>query len=258
MAPESAAAEEASAAAAPSAATKARYRTEPVAGPRGRLGALVGSTVGKKVVMAVTGIVLWGFVLAHMIGNLKVLQGAESMNGYAEWIREVAYPVLPNEGALWIFRAVLLVAVLLHVWAAWSLYRTSASAREVPYRNQEHISFSYASKTMRWGGVIILLFVIYHILHFTTGQAHRDFVAGDVYRNFLVAFQNPWVLGAYLLAQAALGLHLYHGIWSLMQTLGLNHPRYNRYRRPVAAGFAWLIFIGFMTPPLLVFAGVIS
>ncbi len=258
MAPESAAAEEASAAAAPSAATKARYRTEPVAGPRGRLGALVGSTVGKKVVMAVTGIVLWGFVLAHMIGNLKVLQGAESMNGYAEWIREVAYPVLPNEGALWIFRAVLLVAVLLHVWAAWSLYRTSASAREVPYRNQEHISFSYASKTMRWGGVIILLFVIYHILHFTTGQAHRDFVAGDVYRNFLVAFQSPWVLGAYLLAQAALGLHLYHGIWSLMQTLGLNHPRYNRYRRPVAAGFARLIFIGFMTPPLLVFAGVIS
>ena|SRR5687768_18179161 len=111
---------------------------------------------------------------------------------------------------------------------------------------------------MRWGGVIILLFIVYHILHFTTGQAHPDFVEGGVYHNFVVAFQSPVVLLVYLIAQAALCLHLYHGLWSVTQTLGANHPKYNRVRRPAAAAIALAIFVGFVIPPVLVLVGVIS
>ena len=111
---------------------------------------------------------------------------------------------------------------------------------------------------MRWGGVIILLFIVYHLLHFTTGHAHHDFLEGRVYHNFVVGFQSPLVLGVYLIAQAALCLHLYHGLWSATQTLGLNHPRYNRARRPIAAALALAMFAGFVIPPVMVFTGFVS
>ena len=223
-----------------------------------RLTRLYASTVGKKVVMAITGILLVLFVLAHMAGNLKVFQGAEAFNAYAEGIRELGYPFLPHYGALWLMRLGLLAAVGLHIWAAWSLYRTSKRARSTSYRKRESLAFSYASRTMRWGGVIVLAFVVYHILHFTTGQAHTDFVAGDPYRNLVVAFQNPLVSLSYVVAVGALGLHLYHGIWSGFQTLGLNHPKYNRYRRPLAAGLSILLFVGFIIVPVSVLAGWVS
>lgn len=215
------------------------------------------STVGKKVLMAVSGILLFGFVAAHMVGNLKMLQGPEAMNGYAEFLREVGYPALPHYGALWLFRIVLLIALAVHVIAAVQLYRISRGARTTKYGKHDDQSFTFASRTMRWGGVILLLFVVYHILHFTTGQAHTAFVPGDVYQNFVVAFRIPVVFGVYLLAQAALCFHLYHGVWSVFQTLGLNHPRYNHLRRPLASGFAWVVFLGFMLPPTLVLTGVI-
>ena len=216
------------------------------------------TSVGKKILMALTGIVLFGFIVLHMLGNLKVFAGAEGFNAYAEFLREVGYPAVPHQGALWLLRVVLLVSVVVHVWMAVELWSVSSRARTQGYRKGKDVSFSYASRTMRWGGVIILLFLVYHILHFTTGQAHSDFVPGDAYHNFVTAFQVPWIVGVYVLAQAALCLHLYHGVWSLFQTLGANHPRYNRFRRPLAATFALGIFVGFVTPPLLVLARFVS
>lgn len=240
---------------APTATARPAPREEEPSRP---LGALHRSSVGKKVLMAVTGIVLFLFVFGHMIGNLKVLQGPEAVNGYAEWLREVGYPMMPNRGALWTVRIVLLLSVGVHVWAAFALWAGSRRARKVGYRKSSHLSFSYASRTMRWGGVIIVLFVVYHLLHFTTGHAHADFVEADVYHNFVVAFSNPLVFGAYLVAQLALAFHLHHGIWSLFQTLGWNHPRWNRFRRPLAVVLAWGIFAGFMLPPVLVLLGVLG
>jgi succinate dehydrogenase / fumarate reductase cytochrome b subunit len=241
-----------------------------------RVVTLTRSTVGKKVLMAASGTLLFLFVLAHMGGNLKMLQGCHeaapgehaaglsvdgyvcSMDSYAEFLREVGYPAVPHGTVLWLARLALLGAVGVHVVAAFQLWQRSSRARGGTYKKQEAISFSYASRTMRWGGVIILAFIVYHILHFTTGQAHVDYVYGGVYRNFVVAFQNPLVLGAYFVAQAALCLHLYHGVWSVFQTLGANHPKYNHLRRPFAAAYAGVVFIGFLIPPVLVFAGVLG
>lgn len=221
------------------------------------------STVGKKVLMALSGIVLFGFVLVHMIGNLKMLEGANAqgvlaMDAYAGFLREMGYPLVPLGGVLWLARIVLLLAVIVHIWAAFQLTAKSRAARKVGYRKAEDLSFSFASRTMRWGGVIIGLFIVYHVLHFTTGQAHPDFVEGAVYRNFVIAFQSPLVFGVYLLAQIALCFHLYHGVWSVFQTLGANHPRFNHWRRPFAIGYALVVFVGFMIPPVLVLAGVIT
>jgi len=208
--------------------------------------------------MAASGIVLILFVVGHMAGNLKAFQGADAFNHYAEALREFGEPFLPRMGALWIVRLGLLAAVGLHIWAAWSLTRMSRAARSLKYRTEESLVFSYASRTMRWGGVLLLAFVVYHILHFTTGHAHRDFVSGDPYRNLVVGFQSPLVSGAYVVSMAALGLHLYHGVWSTFQTLGLNHPRWNAYRRPLAAAVALLLFVGFVTVPVAVLIGAIT
>lgn len=223
-----------------------------------RVAKLYRSSVGKKILMALSGLLLFGFIVGHMVGNLKVLSGPESFNAYAEFLRDFGYPLLPHEGFLWIFRIVLLGAVLLHAASALQLWATSRAARNGVYRKTEDLSFSYASRTMRWGGVILALFIVYHILHLTTGSVHTDFVAGDVYHNYVVAFQSPLVLGFYAVAQAALCLHLYHGLWSVTQTLGASHPKYNPLRRPVAVGLSLGIFVGFLIPPVLVIAGVVS
>lgn len=216
------------------------------------------SSVGKKVLMALTGLFLVSFLIAHMVGNLKVLQGPEPFNHYAEWIREAGYPLVPHQGVLWVARLLLLVAVIVHVMAAVRLWQAARVARPERYRRPKDLSFSYASRTMRWGGVIVLLFVVYHILHFTTGQAHVDFVHGDVYHNYVVAFQRPLVFMAYVVAQGALCLHLYHGVWSASQTLGADPPWLVPVRRPLAAILAVGIFAGFLLPPVLVLAGVVE
>lgn len=223
-----------------------------------RVVSLYRSSVGKKILMAATGFILVGFLIVHMIGNLKVFFGAEPFNFYAEWLREVGYPFLPHGVGLWTFRIVLIAAVLLHILAAIQLWAMSGRARSHSYEKLDALSFSYASRTMRWGGVIIALFVVYHILHFTTGQAHADFIPGDVYHNYVSAFQHPLVWVVYLVAQSALCLHLYHGVWSFFQTLGLNHPKYNNWRRPLAGVVAIGLFVGFMLPPTLVLAGVVG
>jgi succinate dehydrogenase / fumarate reductase cytochrome b subunit len=213
------------------------------------------TAVGKKAVMAVSGIVLFGFVLVHMLGNLKLYQGREAMNEYARFLREIGVPELPESGVLWIARSVLLIAVAAHIWAAWQVTRQSRAARPVSYQRRSVVQATYASRTMRWGGVILLLFVVYHLLHLTFGTVHPAFVEGDVYSNVVRGFQVWWVAAFYIVAQAALGFHLYHGLWSLFQSLGWNHPRFNRWRRRFAQVFAAIVTLGNLSFPLAVLSG---
>ena len=220
------------------------------------------SAVGKKAVMAVTGIILFGFVLIHMIGNLKLYEpgefnGQRYLDAYGYFLRHVGEPALPAYGALWIARAVLLAAVVLHIWAAWQVTRMSRAARPQEYSFRNKVHTSYASRTLRWGGVIILLFIIYHLLHFTTGTVHPDFQEGKVFHNMVTGFQVWWVSLFYIVAQLALGLHLYHGLWSLFQSLGWNHPRFNRWRNGFAHAFAWIVTLGNISFPLAVLTGLV-
>ncbi len=217
------------------------------------------SAIGQKAVMAITGLVLFGFVLGHLAGNLKLYQGPEKLNAYAEWLRDVGTPALPRGGLLWAARCVLLAAVLLHIAAAWRLTVLNRRARPIDYAQRQNVQASYAARTMRWGGVIVLLFVVYHLAHFTWGLAwaHPDFIPGDVYHNVVAGFRAPWVALLYVVAQVALGLHLHHGLWSLFQSLGWNHPRWNPWRQRFATTFALLVAAGNISFPLAVLAGLV-
>jgi succinate dehydrogenase / fumarate reductase cytochrome b subunit len=210
------------------------------------------SSVGKKVVMAVTGIALFGFVTVHMLGNLTAYMGAEPMNHYAEFLQTMVHGM-----GIWVFRAVMLTAVLLHGWAALSLTLANRAARPVGYRAQQLQAATWASRTMRWSGVILGLFIIYHLLHLTTGQVHPDFIKGNAYHNFVTGFQQPLAAGFYILAQVCLGFHLWHGIWSLTQTLGFAHPRYDVCRRRFAMVMAVVIAGVNISYPIAVLAGLI-
>jgi succinate dehydrogenase / fumarate reductase cytochrome b subunit len=212
-----------------------------------------GSTIGKKVVMAATGVVLVGFVFAHMIGNLQLYLGPETMNAYGKLLHE-----LGHGGALWVARGVLLACVGLHVWAAASLTLQSRAARPVGYRRESWTESTYASRTMRWSGPILLLFILYHLAHFTTGQAHPQFVAGEVYGNVMVGFRSLPVVVFYVAAMLALGLHLYHGVWSMLQTLGLSHPRYNPWRHALASLVTLAVVGANLTFPLAVYFRLVS
>ncbi len=220
--------------------------------------AFLRSALGKKFMMAVSGIALFGFVLTHMLGNLKLYQGAEKINAYAEFLREMGTPLLPHEGALWILRAGLLAAVLIHIVSAYQLTRMNQKARPIGYGQRSTIDATYASRTMRWGGVILLFFILYHLAHLTFGTVHGDFVHGDVYSNIVSGFSVWWVSAIYLVAQLALGLHLYHGLWSLFQTLGLPANRANDWRRKVSAVFAWVITLGNLSFPIAVLSGLVG
>jgi succinate dehydrogenase / fumarate reductase cytochrome b subunit len=215
-----------------------------------RAAGFLGSTVGKKVVMAVTGIIFFGFVCIHMIGNLQVYLGPAALNHYAVFLRE-----LFHGSALWIFRAVLLVSVALHVWASTALTLENWRARPVGYRKVRWRESDYASRTMVWSGPILALFVVYHIMHFTIGNVHPSFIEGDVYHNFITGFQVWPVSAFYILAMLALGFHLWHGAWSMLQTLGLAHPRYNRLRHVFAALFAGIVTVGNISFPVAVLMG---
>jgi succinate dehydrogenase / fumarate reductase, cytochrome b subunit len=210
------------------------------------------SAVGKKAVMAATGIILFGFVLGHLLGNLKLYLGPDALNSYSRFLRTAGEPVVPANVLLWVVRLLLIAAVVLHVWAAWQLSRASRAARPDAYVAGTRIHTTYASRTMRWGGVIILLFVIYHLLHLTWGTVHPAFVPGDVYHNVVTGFQVWWVSLFYIAAQVALGFHLYHGLWSMFQSLGWNHPRFNLWRNGFAHAFAWLIALGNISFPVAV------
>jgi succinate dehydrogenase / fumarate reductase cytochrome b subunit len=209
------------------------------------------SSIGKKVVMAVTGLMLFGFVVAHMVGNLQVYGGPELLDIYGEKLRSV--PAL-----LWAARLGLLGAVALHIWAAVGLTRMNQKARPEGYRKLQAQESTYASRTMRWSGVILAAFVVYHLMHFTWGNAHPDFRPGQVGHNFVVGFQNPIVSGVYIVAMLLLGMHMHHGIWSLMQTLGLSHPRYNWLRHAFATFITVIVVGGNISFPIAVMSGLLK
>jgi succinate dehydrogenase / fumarate reductase cytochrome b subunit len=222
-----------------------------------RVNALTHSLVGKKILMAVSGVLLIGFLVGHVYGNLKVFQGPDHFNAYAEGLRTLGAPLFGRSHLLWIARAILLVALAVHLWTAYAVTQASRRARSVRYRTLDLIATTYAARTMRWGGVVILLFVVYHLLDFTFGRVNPGFVPGDVYRNVVASFSVPVVAYFYMAALLALGLHLYHGLWSACQTLGINHPRYNHLRRAAAGTLTVLIVAGFIAIPVAVQAGVL-
>ena len=213
------------------------------------------STVGKKILMAATGIVLVLFVVVHMIGNLKIYQGPAKFDAYAEFLREVGHPVLGHGQMLWIARVVLLLCLGVHLQAALVLYLRSRGAREVGYGKFHDLSFSYASRTMRWGGVIVLAFVVYHLLHLTLGTAHPAFDRTSAYANVISGFRVWPVSAAYIAAMIPLGLHLYHGLWSTTQTLGAEGRRVRSWRRPLAAALAAVVVAGNVSIPVAVLLG---
>jgi succinate dehydrogenase / fumarate reductase cytochrome b subunit len=212
------------------------------------LGRAYASTVGKKYAMAVSGVVLFLFVVIHMLGNLQIFLGREALNAYARLLR--VEPAL-----LWAARLLLLAAVTIHVVAAVQLTLRNWAARPVGYERQRYLATGYAARTMVWTGPIIAAFVVYHLLHLSIGTVHPDFAHGDVYRNVVVGFSVPYVAAFYMLAQVLLGLHLYHGLFSLFQSLGASHPSYDRWRQRFALAAAVVIVLGSCSVPAAVLAG---
>jgi succinate dehydrogenase / fumarate reductase cytochrome b subunit len=220
------------------------------------------STIALKLAMATSGIIFILFVLAHMYGNLKAFAGHDAYNTYAEHLRTLGTPMLPNSGFLWIMRAVLIVSLVVHVWSAAVLWRRARGARRVKYQVKKNIASSLSSRTMRWGGLAILLFVIWHLIEFTIGKVN---IAGgatnDPYNLLVDSFSGSswWMTVIYLLAMLALGFHLHHGTFSACQTLGFTNTASSRARARV---FGWVVAIviagGFSLVPLFTVFGVIS
>jgi succinate dehydrogenase / fumarate reductase cytochrome b subunit len=209
------------------------------------------TTVGKKAVMAVTGFILFGFVVGHLLGNLQIFISPERLNHYAELLKSA--PAL-----LWGVRLTLLASVALHMWAAISLTLLDLSARPIRYYRKANVNSSYASRTMIWGGVIIGAFVVFHLLHFTTGSVHPQFSQKNVYNNVVIGFQAVPVAVFYIIAMVLLCLHLYHGLWSMFQSLGLEHPTYTPWIKRFAKLFAIAIAAGNISIPAAVLAGVLK
>lgn len=221
---------------------------------------LTRSTIGKKVIMAVTGLVWIGFLVFHMYGNLKVYQGAEYFNHYAESLRELGAPLFSHLHLLTLLRIIVTVSVLAHIWAAISLTRAARNARPQNYEMKRVVQANYASITMRWGGAAIALFLLYHLAHFTWGliPIPGGFVKGDAYENLVGGFQSIFNVAFYLIAVAVLGLHLYHGTWSLFQTLGFNNQKYDSTLRGVSLALGILMCLGFAIVPLSVLFGFVT
>jgi succinate dehydrogenase / fumarate reductase cytochrome b subunit len=216
------------------------------------------SSVFKKAVMAVSGIILVLYLIAHMIGNLKAFTGRESFNHYSEWIRTIGEPAVPAQTTLWIIRVVLLAAVIAHFWAAISLWRQAKRARPHGYVTKKAVAQSYASRTMRWGGVIILAFVIYHILDLTVGAANPDGTGSTPYDRLVAGFSNPLVVAFYAIALILLGMHLRHGLWSATQTLGQSNKRREKTVNLFALVFSIVLIGGFLLIPFSVLFGLID
>jgi len=208
------------------------------------------SSVGKKAVMAVTGLIMVGFLITHVLGNLQVFEGPTKINDYSAALRRLG-PLL------WLARAVLLVSLVLHVIAAYQLTRRKQAARPVGYADREPQVSTFAARTIRWGGVLVLVFIVLHLLHFTFGTIHPAFDHKDVYGNVVAGFQIWWVSLLYVVAMVVVGLHLYHGTWSSLRTMGLTRPSVDPLRRRVVTVLAWAIFLGFSIIPIAVLAGIV-
>jgi succinate dehydrogenase / fumarate reductase cytochrome b subunit len=220
---------------------------------------LWGTTLGKKLLVASTGLILALYVIGHMLGNLKTLQGAgggdPAVDRYAEWLRHIGSPVIPAKGVLWAVRAVLLVALVLHVLAILSLTKRNRAARPAGHpaaRTQGSLS----ARTMLWTGLLILAFIVFHILHFTTGTIHpTPITTGAVYANVYGAFDKWWLVAIYLTAVGLVGMHLHHALWSATQTAGVDNPDRNWFWRRFATVVTLAVVIGFAAVPVLAFSG---
>jgi succinate dehydrogenase / fumarate reductase, cytochrome b subunit len=218
------------------------------------------STVSLKILMAVTGLLLVGFLFAHMAGNLKIFVGAESFDHYAHWLRTIGMPLLPETWYLWIQRAGLTVALIAHIAAATILARRARKARPVRYAHRPKVQGSYAARTMRWGGVIVLLFVIYHILDLTTGTLNPVGDREHPYANVVADFApDRWYVTLfYTLAIVAVGFHLRHGIFSALRTLGQQTPRGAFYANAAAVTLSVVLVVGYLTVPFAVLLGLVK
>ncbi len=216
------------------------------------------TTIGKKIAMALAGLVLVGYLLLHLAGNLKAFTGEQHFNEYSEFLRTMGAPVFGYSQLLWIVRIILLVALIVHVVAFVQLWSKSRAARAIGYRRYDPEVFSRASRTMKWGGIAILLFVVYHILHLTTGDVHPSFEPHQAYRNMVDGFHSPLASLIYVAGMIAVGLHLYHGLWSVFQTMGWNSKQYNRLRRPFAVVVSLAITLGFLSVPFAVWLGIVE
>jgi succinate dehydrogenase / fumarate reductase cytochrome b subunit len=216
------------------------------------------ATIGKKAVMAVTGAILFGFVCGHLVGNLQVFAASpDKINHYARFLQSLG-------GGLWGVRLAMLTCVALHVWSSFELWMLQRKARPVAYKMRANLNSSYASRTMLWSGPIIGAFIVYHLLHFTFGTALPGGLATlpngdvDVYKNLITGFSRPLVSAFYILATVLLGMHLYHGLWSMFQSVGVSHPAYTPRLRQLAAAIACLIAAGNISIPLAVLAGFVK
>lgn len=217
------------------------------------------SALGKKYVMALTGIAIMGFVFFHMIGNLKMYFGPEDFDHYAEFLRELLVPIFPRTFVLWMMRIGLIAAFALHIHSAYSLTRMNHAAREVKYQSKrDYIAANFASRTMRWTGVIVGLFLVFHLFDLTFTGTGAEFVRGTPYANVANSLARTWAAAIYIVANLALGVHLFHGSWSLFQSMGWNNPKFNAWRRNFAIAFAAIIVIGNVSFPLAVQAGIVS
>jgi succinate dehydrogenase / fumarate reductase cytochrome b subunit len=211
------------------------------------------STVGKKIVMAVTGILMFAFVMGHLLGNLQVFEGPAKLNAYGAFLHSIGE-------LLWPVRAILLIAIALHIIATVQLGLRNKRARPVGYSVKKAIASSYASRTMYWSGPIVLAFIIFHLLHLTAGYIHPGaaYIEGDVYHNVVSGFQVWWVSVSYIVAICLLGLHLRHGLWSMFQTLGIHQPQYTARLQTTALVIALLIVLGYISIPISVLLGLVK
>jgi succinate dehydrogenase / fumarate reductase, cytochrome b subunit len=221
---------------------------------------LYSTAVGKKYVMAITGIIGIGFVVTHMIGNLKMYLGPAEFDHYAEFLRDLLVPILPRTVTLWLLRLTLIGAIILHLHAAYSLTIINRQARPVKYQSErDYVAANFASRTMRWTGVIVLLFLIWHLLDFTAGTLNGGkFHRGAAYENVVGSLHRPAVAIFYIVANIALGIHLFHGVWSLFQSMGWSNPRFNQWRRQLALGIATVIVVGNVSFPIAVLAHIVK
>ncbi|MFD4029381.1 succinate dehydrogenase [Streptomyces sp. NPDC058637] len=216
------------------------------------------SSVGKKTIMAVSGLIMLGYLVVHMLGNLKIFFGSDEFNHYAHWLRTLGEPFLHYEWALWIVRLVLVAAVVLHAVSAYQLSRRDIRARPNAYVHRKARS-SYATRTMRWGGIILALFIVWHILDLTTGAVHTGgFQSGHPYQNVLDTFSTWYGNVIYIVAVLAMGLHVQHGFWSAAQTLGVGNATRDRVLKTLANGLAVVLTVGFVSVPVAVMTGVVN
>jgi succinate dehydrogenase / fumarate reductase cytochrome b subunit len=216
------------------------------------------SSIGKKSVMSVTGLLMLAFLVVHMLGNLKIFFGRSDFDHYAGWLRTIGEPILHNTWYLWIQRFVLLVVLVLHVTAAAQLSKRDLQARPTKYAHGQRPKATFATRTMRWGGVILLLFIIWHILDLTIGAVNPDYQDHHPYHNVVKDFQVWWINIIYIVGMIAVGLHINHGFWSASQTLGYNSLKRDRGLKIFGTTLAVIITLGFLAVPIGVMTGLVS